>query len=570
MRYYANTSLIRSGAQRFGAAAMEMRQQARSVEFLGNNDPTGLGDWSGKGADAYRTVAEHLSIDIVLASSAFERTAVTLNMLATQLDQVNNIYRQCEQLEHQIYALQSELWGADDQRKHLLHEHISDKRYRLRQLEQQAEFIDRQANNSAGNAFAEIAATANRVYFATHEVGERISVADKVGNFFKDLWRKTEDIYEDATQGSTLGGVIGFLEGLTNSVLDTLEMFWHLSPTYKFYEVISEPDRVKARADRIFNAITHPVDTAETFIESIPKAAHVIWSTTTESIQQNLINGNAYSRGKWAGYITGILAESLLTAGIGDIGKAVKTTELVGDAVEGGWDAVKMPDRIPDTHFDAPIDDVVKVGENEGSLGPTELKSSEVVDQVFGKASTFDEVVQNINKAELKNWSVSDLNVLLDQVDTRLTSLDERVSLKSTIIRESGFSNFDWNLSGESILAFADLKITIELIEEPVLLYRRGYPGEPDGKYGLGKWWSDKDRSIEETRDELAVLEAWANPLTGRYVIELPAGVKVLKGIAAPQKYFDTRTNDLVEDRPGGALQYWLNDVDKNWLKDHE
>jgi hypothetical protein len=38
----------------------------------------------------------------------------------------------------------------------------------------------------------------------------------------------------------------------------------------------------------------------------------------------------------------------------------------------------------------------------------------------------------------------------------------------------------------------------------------------------LGKWWTDKPLTIDETRDQLAVLEAWGNPLTGEYKINVP------------------------------------------------
>jgi hypothetical protein len=65
----------------------------------------------------------------------------------------------------------------------------------------------------------------------------------------------------------------------------------------------------------------------------------------------------------------------------------------------------------------------------------------------------------------------------------------------------------------------------------------------------------------------LAVLKAWNNPLTTEYIIETPAGSKVLKGIAAPQPLRDPQTGRITEYREGGAVHYWFNDVENGWIK---
>lgn len=357
-RSYANTSLIRAGAQRFGTAALEMRSHAQSVERKAN-ELTG-NDWRGKGADAYRTVAEHLRLDMLQAGTAFERAAGTMNMLASQLDQVNQLYRQCEQFEHQIHGLQAQLWGAEDERRERLRDQISDLRYRLNHLEQQAEAIDRSANNAAGHQFEQIASMANKVYFATHEVGPQISAADKVGNFFKDLWEQTKETYEEiAEEGGLLGGILGFFEGLISSVIDTLEGLWHLTPSYWVYKAISDPEGTKEKAAKIFHAVTHPVETAKAageFIKGIPEMGKVIWSTVMTSIDRDLINGNAYTRSKWAGYVVGIIAETALTAGVGEVGQVVKGAERAVDVVGDATKMMKAGDGVPHKIPHQPVD----------------------------------------------------------------------------------------------------------------------------------------------------------------------------------------------------------------------
>ena len=97
------------------------------------------------------------------------------------------------------------------------------------------------------------------------------------------------------------------------------------------------------------------------------------------------------------------------------------------------------------------------------------------------------------------------------------------------------------------------------------ILFRRGYPDEPISPFGLGRWYGDKYRTIDQVRNELAVCEAWGNPLTGEYTITVPKGTKVLKGTAEPQT-ITSYNGDVIEYRAGGGIQYWLNDIPIAWL----
>ncbi|PEV02541.1 autotransporter [Bacillus thuringiensis] len=200
-------------------------------------------------------------------------------------------------------------------------------------------------------------------------------------------------------------------------------------------------------------------------------------------------------------------------------------------------------------------------------LNNTSLNRSDDISIIFESENNIDKIISNIKSNKLINWSVKDLNQLLDKVDKVDLSIMERATLKREIIRESGFSNFDFKGTKADVLAFKDLKIEIKEIDKDLILYRRSKSGEPDSRYGLGYWWSDKKRNIEETRNELAVLEAWGNPLSTEYIVEIPKGIRVLTGITASQTQFQNGTNIVQEYREGGGVQYWINKVSVSWLK---
>lgn len=192
------------------------------------------------------------------------------------------------------------------------------------------------------------------------------------------------------------------------------------------------------------------------------------------------------------------------------------------------------------------------------------------LDEVFSLTKNLDEAKAAIAKIDIPNLSSTDLNKLLTNAGNIADLSDDSIALlKSDIIKEAGFTNFNWKGVGEEVKAFTNMNVNVVELDEPLVLYRRGNLNEPDGTYGLGKWWGDKYRTIDEVRDELAVLEEWGNPLTGEYKIVVPKGTKVLTGTAAPQKHLDELGN-LVETRAGGGVQFWLDDIPKEWLTNQE
>ncbi|MED3486136.1 autotransporter [Bacillus toyonensis] len=186
---------------------------------------------------------------------------------------------------------------------------------------------------------------------------------------------------------------------------------------------------------------------------------------------------------------------------------------------------------------------------------------------VFNDNTNVEEKINYIKNSNFNSWSNKEVNLILDRIDNLNLSIMERATLKREIIRHLGFSNFDFKGTHSDILAFKELKIEIVETDQPLTLYRRSKSGEPESKYGLGYWWGDKARSIEETRNELAVLEAWGNPLNTVYKIQVPKGIRMLKGLTAPQTQYLNGTDIVQEYRKGGAIQYWINNVNNNWLQ---
>jgi len=184
-------------------------------------------------------------------------------------------------------------------------------------------------------------------------------------------------------------------------------------------------------------------------------------------------------------------------------------------------------------------------------------------------AGKLDEGITAIKAASLKKFDVPRLNALLATVEETSFQDTEKASLKREIIRESGFTNFDWKGTLSDVYSFTNMEIRFVEFAKPSKLFRRGYPAEPSSKYGLGYWWADKSRTIETARDELAILQNWGNPLTSEYIIIAPVGTRALTGTAAPQTYRNP-AGEVIETRKGGGVQYFLNNIDNAWLEKEE
>lgn len=204
-----------------------------------------------------------------------------------------------------------------------------------------------------------------------------------------------------------------------------------------------------------------------------------------------------------------------------------------------------------------------KTGEAFAAL--EDLDQAESLISRLKVSTALDDALADIRSVAVNEFDTGDLNRILSAVDETAFNVVEKAALKREVIQKAGFNNFDWRGTLDDVIAFDNLKIDVIELDSPIVLYRRGYPGEPSSKYGLGRWWGDKYRTVEQVRIELAVCENWGNPLTGEYKITLPEGTKILKGTAAPQTIRNAE-GEILESRSGGGVQYFLNDVNNAWV----
>ncbi len=207
-----------------------------------------------------------------------------------------------------------------------------------------------------------------------------------------------------------------------------------------------------------------------------------------------------------------------------------------------------------------PVEPEGKIGNNDDAppseTGPPESSNEKIA--LSDLPEDFDRKVEVTIEEKISevNHNISEIN---DD-----PSLDDREKLEkiSKVLNEIGF-----DVDVETVAAFADQKIEVVQMDGTQKLYRRGYDTEGDEEHEYGKWWSEDLMSIEETRDKMAVLKDWGNPLTGEYQAKPPENTLALKGIAAPQDALDKETNVVIEHRDGGGTQYYIASPDKDWCK---
>ncbi|HWR39916.1 MAG TPA: autotransporter domain-containing protein [Patescibacteria group bacterium] len=140
-----------------------------------------------------------------------------------------------------------------------------------------------------------------------------------------------------------------------------------------------------------------------------------------------------------------------------------------------------------------------------------------------------------------------------------------RLIRKLNVLTASGVVNFAsaGNLNNfysfTGLAGVTDTKIEVKTTTSSLRLYRRGSSSVKETQSYLRSWWGDKYRGIEASRNEQAILAAWGSDLNRIYVIDVPAGVTVIGGLAAPMEKNG-------EYRAGGAYQYWYRGAQLGWL----
>ncbi|MFD0671915.1 hypothetical protein [Cohnella sp. GCM10027633] len=129
----------------------------------------------------------------------------------------------------------------------------------------------------------------------------------------KSIWDKIGDGLQAAAHGVT-----GFMEGTAEAVIGTVEGLWTM--------------------------VTHPIETVQGLVYVVKhplQTAQGIWKALSDSWTNEVVNGDADSRGRWFGRMIGEVALSVVgTKGVDKVAKLAKGTKIVQEA--GGVKIVRV------------------------------------------------------------------------------------------------------------------------------------------------------------------------------------------------------------------------------------
>lgn len=145
----ADPNTLRYGANRFAAAAQEMKRQAIQLEQTTSNARQGQDGWSGEGAQAFLMRGELLVNDANKASQAFESVANTLSRFAMRMEHVLELRRRADWLDQQAFEYGDETLDSIHSRQNLRHQ--------AAQLRHQADSEASIADSQASKEFQMIA-----------------------------------------------------------------------------------------------------------------------------------------------------------------------------------------------------------------------------------------------------------------------------------------------------------------------------------------------------------------------------------------------------------------------------
>jgi predicted ribonuclease toxin of YeeF-YezG toxin-antitoxin module len=149
------------------------------------------------------------------------------------------------------------------------------------------------------------------LYVKADKKADRLKELEK-----KSVWDKMKDIF-----GTANDVVSGFRKGVAEAVFSTVEGIW--------------------------NAITHPIETAKGIVYAVShpvETAKSIWKSISDSWKNDVINGDAKSRSQWFGRALGEVALAII--GTKGVDKAVKMAKGAKVVEEAGGVRVVRPETI--------------------------------------------------------------------------------------------------------------------------------------------------------------------------------------------------------------------------------
>lgn len=146
------------------------------------------------------------------------------------------------------------------------------------------------------------------LYVKADKKADRLKEPEK-----KSVWDKMKDLF-----GTANDVVAGFRKGVADAVFSTVEGIW--------------------------NAITHPIETAKGIVYAVShpvETAKSIWKSISDSWKNDVINGDAKSRSQWFGRAIGEVALAII--GGKGVDKAVKMAKGAKVVEEAGGVRVIRP-----------------------------------------------------------------------------------------------------------------------------------------------------------------------------------------------------------------------------------
>ncbi|WP_257391697.1 DNA/RNA non-specific endonuclease [Mesobacillus jeotgali] len=210
--------------------------------------------------------------------------------------------------------------------------------------------------------------------------------ADKKADRFKEpekksVWDKMKDMF-----GTANDVVSGFRKGVAEAVFSTVEGIW--------------------------NAITHPIETAKGIVYAVShpvETAKSIWKSISDSWKNDVINGDAKSRSQWFGRAIGEVALAII--GTKGVDKAVKMAKGAKVVEEAGGVRIVKPGTIEKKDSGAAVEKRVTRGKKDNGVG---IGKQEVLHKIDGKVGIGDNgkstIIKDVKEVDFGNHIIKGKN----------------------------------------------------------------------------------------------------------------------------------------------------------------